>query len=1279
MLLNDGRWSEADTDEIVRELLHDLERPADRKALQDFAARNRIVQAATHPLSFYGDGQSYRLVRLSLTPDAIRAGDRYARAYLCYIKGPQLARYLDGSSTVMHQTNSLKLADSGKPLIQLTTDEKVVDYLKFFCTFTTGEAGPFLILDSVDDLAFGVDGELRQGSTFEQMCAVRARDTGWPEPLLELTEADLKAWREAPQDKEREFRERAAREHQQSMEPVDLTRVSLEQPRVTEKSFDPETKQRNGDIAVASLWYGPAIFNARFRVYANGSIEMLEDRPIAPLNISSWRFLSPSGILVREDHVSRSDLSATDFVEQFIAGRQPEQALHIANLSIGGDVDLSGLEFGGPVTFENVMIDGELALNGCRFAKGLRLDRVEVTGRLMASKLNARFVTSRRLRIGGLFEIRGSVADDSDGNPPFGADFSRALIEDEFVLPGTEVNGGFNLSGIKVKGVADLSNLKVEPRLAASLTAYEEMGRLTVADNVRGASSYDAGLHARGAVLNEGLSLRYSQDGASEPKFQIRGGVDLYNASIAGEIDLAGLQTGFVNLALAPLDPGKAEEKDQAAAFDPKTNKVTSRIPEVASANFCFNSARISSNVNAAGAAPRTLIRGSIDGKHSDIGGRVVLDGARIGCTEQEIRPLAPNLVSQTGAIEFADAAIGEFSLFWAVKSDGTQIRPSCRSLTFLNAKVEGAMIVMAAEVAGDVEASHASVGNGIRLCGSTIGGRLDLGGAYIGQMLDGDSHEDIGRTVVTGQITLSGATVKSDARFCGASIKGGVTAITGDFSRMQFRALCWEKDGSGEIIPMESGPIMLNPLKAHSIDLFGCQIEGDLSLIGGEFEDGILICRHDPSVYLFYGFDEKLAAKAQADTIEKNSLVTRVSGKTRLAHATVGGDIDLSGFDCGKELELSAVSVGRTIRACSIDGFENGAPKKFHVVCDRFEANDLDVKGHANLGGIDAKGGLQARFGSFGAELTILDMAPSGKIKKNDRPSVDLFGTKGDRLKIGCGATGVGRIDLQGAEFTQITVCNPDKVSLNPKGLQVGRWAFTDKDGHSLSNEGQRLFQLLKRSEFDQGVYGEAERWLRRRGNENAADRLHISGRAQAARRRRSNYALWSKPFRVPVDALVDFFHRNMTGYWTRSWPLMAIWTVLFVPSVLLASNPANIAPSAIQLGEQETRAVRDIRPEAEDWSPLDVIRVVASNHVPIIPLVAEPRWEYHDQAPAEFRVPEIVQPYFPVDSEPAEMRTPRFLTPAFYGFWVRVFSWIALPVFLISTAASIQRRYNL
>ena len=122
-----------------------------------------------------------------------------------------------------------------------------------------------------------------------------------------------------------------------------------------------------------------------------------------------------------------------------------------------------------------------------------------------------------------------------------------------------------------------------------------------------------------------------------------------------------------------------------------------------------------------------------------------------------------------------------------------------------------------------------------------------------------------------------------------------------------------------------------------------------------------------------------------------------------------------------------------------------------------------------------------------------------------------------------------------------------------------------------------------------------------------------------------------------------------------------------------------ANIAPSAIQLGEQETRAVRDIRPEAEDWSALDVIRVVASNHVPIIPLVVEPRWEYHDQAPAEILLPEMADTRLPLNADAVEIQSPGFLTPAFYGFWVRVFSWIALPVFLISTAASIQRRYNL
>lgn len=83
------------------------------------------------PVSFY---PGYILCDLELTRD----GEAVAGVGVLY--GPTGALALRGSAMPIHMLNMVQ-----KP--SLDTDDKRLDYLRFFCTFVHGESGPFVLVD----------------------------------------------------------------------------------------------------------------------------------------------------------------------------------------------------------------------------------------------------------------------------------------------------------------------------------------------------------------------------------------------------------------------------------------------------------------------------------------------------------------------------------------------------------------------------------------------------------------------------------------------------------------------------------------------------------------------------------------------------------------------------------------------------------------------------------------------------------------------------------------------------------------------------------------------------------------------------------------------------------------------------------------------------------------------------------------------------------------------------------------------------------------------------
>jgi len=118
--------------------------------------------------------------------------------------------HLDGTSLPIHEAN-----DAGP--IQIS-EQNVLDYLNFFCTFVHGDEGPFLIIENMND------------------------------PVL-------------PPDMD------------------DSVRKVIEDA-INPASYDGMTEK--GEFqASANVLYGDALFFARFVIYPDGMIEMVDDEPIA--------------------------------------------------------------------------------------------------------------------------------------------------------------------------------------------------------------------------------------------------------------------------------------------------------------------------------------------------------------------------------------------------------------------------------------------------------------------------------------------------------------------------------------------------------------------------------------------------------------------------------------------------------------------------------------------------------------------------------------------------------------------------------------------------------------------------------------------------------------------------------------------------------------------------------------------------------------------------------------------------------------------------------------
>jgi tetratricopeptide (TPR) repeat protein len=225
-----------------------------------------LVDTRWSRLSFY---EAHRLMELTFVRD--HQGEK---AYV--LDGPEGTLWLNGLSNSIHDANEAE----SLALTQATVDEAtVIDYLKFFCLFVTGDEGSFIVVESDDQFVVGKDDTDPDG------------DTPW------IT--------------------------------VEVASSKARQPQMC--GVDTEGRW----LADATIFYDGVLYGASFAVPPNGEVEMIDDDPIGFL-----RGLTVATPLLQWDALATADpeeLSRWVAAADDLANADPDNPEHQRELSISLD------------------------------------------------------------------------------------------------------------------------------------------------------------------------------------------------------------------------------------------------------------------------------------------------------------------------------------------------------------------------------------------------------------------------------------------------------------------------------------------------------------------------------------------------------------------------------------------------------------------------------------------------------------------------------------------------------------------------------------------------------------------------------------------------------------------------------------------------------------------------------------------------------------------------------------------------------------------------------
>lgn len=531
MFLHGDEWEPLpDAEGALEEISLKLQSDEDQTFLRAYRAKTATAAKGgrRRRLSFYAD---YQLWEIELKADAFDRQKAYHRVALYALRSEKAAHLLTGKSSVIYALNS---SGGEKPAVLLDSEKRIVDYLDFFCTFVTGEEGPFLLMQNEGDFEHWADDVAKDEvptATFDILINQRRKLFGWADPLLGLDRSDLESFAKSPVEAIRQFSRRAKDRNPVTDSEAELS--SRLRPIVFHGS-----QSRNGAVvgykASATVWYGPTLFAADFLVHTSGMVEMLHDDPLGFVSRSRWSFL-PVPVLGRlKSRRLLRGAEAREAVLKAAAGddgatREPTV---FRNVRITGDFDLSRLSISRPVEMDDVEIDGNFMLDNAELAGGVKLANVRISGQLLATGMTCRSFEARSLNVSGLYDRMGPTAPE--GAATAGMRLSGARIDNSTMLIGATIHGGLDLTDIRCGGVCDLSGLEVDERQPNILLSSARSGELKGADLSRGRF---------GGEVRLGVGRAGGLLGASERPVKLLGGLFMRDAEIQGSLVMTGMTT----------------------------------------------------------------------------------------------------------------------------------------------------------------------------------------------------------------------------------------------------------------------------------------------------------------------------------------------------------------------------------------------------------------------------------------------------------------------------------------------------------------------------------------------------------------------------------------------------------------------------------------------------------------------------------------------------------------------------------------------------------------
>ncbi len=650
-------------------------------------------------LSFYPPG--WALYRLACRIDRIVEMAGYEGiAYAFAIVGPERAPsnlvMIDWKSAVILSLND----ECGLDLSRLD-ETQLREYLIFFCTFlggdpsSSGVVAPFFLpanahvfawevaLEGLEDVA-----RRRRLEMFAPIADADASDPfDLPEPH-EHTHPRSHVGRPGRSGGISAETRRKAVQSAFAAHPTTPVLVTVEglagQDRATVRRLDgattgaeghpqPDEPATSGTAEWAAtleglVWYGDTLFLATFKLGRAGSVEMLEDQPVADassLPTPRWEVLrGPSDLWLLCRQLPREPIPASELrkrIEFDIAGNTTvdraagHQRVRLRGLRVEGPwegafifegpVRLSDIEFTDDVVLDDSIFERSLELVDCRFLQRFSARDMTVKGAL---RLDGS-------RIDGAIEFG---TESGPKHPPPVLDLRGIKIERGFFADRLSLWGRFRGEWMRVDGAFRARGLQIQPRLTSRGASLDGACALDLSH-----AQIDGPLDMAGiAKWNEpGGRHRTWLCGAARLSGLAVDQVDLNGIAIRGSLDLSSCRIpGFLKISVLSFDSNgtswRASIDDECSLDRAEAGRIEMNGCRVGG-DLRLVDLKLSGTLFAElHGRFRTWIGGSLVGSGAQINGGLELEGARLGGRIEFVSGHIGRLYANAGAWACTDA-----------------------------------------------------------------------------------------------------------------------------------------------------------------------------------------------------------------------------------------------------------------------------------------------------------------------------------------------------------------------------------------------------------------------------------------------------------------------------------------------------------------------------------------------------------------------------------------------------------------------------------------------